>query len=177
MRTQPSAGGRTWSLLSHEAIQPTSCTRCLVSCWGNEWATRPLPTMSGTDHKFNAEPNSRLSSHHRLSRADMWKSRRLNTGNSRRIFRRRSVEYVAAERKTIVLSPWPWRRKLRFDYRTHASLETSNGRSLCPRCRVPLWSIRSRDEEQMFQCPRCDHSHRRPDQQPSMTRTRAASRH
>jgi RNase P subunit RPR2 len=53
---------------------------------------------------------------------------------------------------------------MRFDNRTHASLEMTNGRPLCPRCRAPLWSVRvqledTADDKRMFQCPRCEHSH------------------
>src|SRR5215471_13467584 len=43
MHTQPSVPGRTWSLLSHEAIPPTFCTQCSVSCVGNE---RKRPTVA-----------------------------------------------------------------------------------------------------------------------------------
>jgi hypothetical protein len=46
---------------------------------------------------------------------------------------------------------------MRFDNRIHASLETTNGRPLCPRCRAPLWSVRvqledTADDKRMFQC-------------------------
>jgi RNase P subunit RPR2 len=52
---------------------------------------------------------------------------------------------------------------MRFDNRSHASLEMTNGRPLCPRCRAPLWSVRvqledTADDKRMFQCPRCEHS-------------------
>jgi len=45
----------------------------------------------------------------------------------------------------------------------HSSVEMSNGRPLCARCRVPMWTIRAQPErtgdyEQKFQCPRCEHS-------------------
>src|SRR5262249_1046329 len=33
--------------------------------WATEVATRPLPTYASSDHKFNAEPSSPLSLHHR----------------------------------------------------------------------------------------------------------------
>ncbi len=46
----------------------------------------------------------------------------------------------------------------------HSSLERTNGRPLCPKCRVPLWIIRIEPEtianaKRAFQCPRCEHSH------------------
>jgi transposase-like protein len=46
----------------------------------------------------------------------------------------------------------------------HLSLQKSNGRPLCPKCRAPMWSIRvqaekAADHKQTFQCPRCEHSH------------------
>ena len=61
---------------------------------------------------------------------------------------------------------------MRFDNRIHASLEMTNGRPLCPRCRAPLWSVRvqledTADDKRMFQCPRCEHSHWSFNQQPS----------
>ena len=45
----------------------------------------------------------------------------------------------------------------------HSSLEMTCGRPLCPRCRVPMWSIRvepknTGEDKHMFQCPRCEHS-------------------
>ena len=46
--------------------------------------------------------------------------------------------------------------------RGHSSLERTNGRPLCPRCRAPLWSVRVEPEKtasETFQCPRCEHSH------------------
>ena len=46
--------------------------------------------------------------------------------------------------------------------RGHSSLERTNGRPLCPRCRAPLWSVRVQPEKtagETFQCPRCEHSH------------------
>ena len=49
-----------------------------------------------------------------------------------------------------------------FTGRGHSSLERTNGRPLCPRCRAPLWSVRVQAEKtagETFQCPRCEHSH------------------
>jgi RNase P subunit RPR2 len=48
--------------------------------------------------------------------------------------------------------------------RGQLSLEKTNGRPLCPKCRAPLWSIRGEpgpaaDAKRTFQCPRCEHSH------------------
>ena len=45
----------------------------------------------------------------------------------------------------------------------YLSLDRTNGRPLCPRCRAPLWSIRvpteqTADDRRTFQCPRCEHS-------------------
>ena len=42
-----------------------------------------------------------------------------------------------------------------------SSLERTNGRPLCPRCRAPMWSVRFRpeksaDDKRAFQCPRCE---------------------
>src|SRR5262249_19817807 len=65
MRIQPSIRGRTSSLLSHEAIQPTFCTQCSVSCVGNRGSHPTVATYASADHKFNAEPSSPLSLHHR----------------------------------------------------------------------------------------------------------------
>jgi hypothetical protein len=47
MHTQPSVPGRTWSLLSHEAIPPTFCTQCSVSCVGNECNRPTVATYFG----------------------------------------------------------------------------------------------------------------------------------
>jgi hypothetical protein len=52
-------------LLSHEAIQPTFCTRYSVSCVGNRGGHPTVATYASSDHKFNAEPSSPLSLHHR----------------------------------------------------------------------------------------------------------------
>ena len=46
----------------------------------------------------------------------------------------------------------------------HSSLERTNGRPLCPKCRAPLWIVRIETEKianakRAFQCPRCEHSH------------------
>jgi transposase-like protein len=46
----------------------------------------------------------------------------------------------------------------------HSSLEMICGRLVCPQCRAPMWSIRVKPEKtaednQMFQCPRCECSH------------------
>jgi hypothetical protein len=65
MRIQPSVRGRTWSFLSHEAIQPTVCTQCSVSCGGNRGSHPTVATYAAADHKFNEEPSSPLSLHHR----------------------------------------------------------------------------------------------------------------
>ena len=53
---------------------------------------------------------------------------------------------------------------MRFDNRSHASLEMSNGRPLCPRCRAPLWSVRvqledTADDKRTLQYPRSEHSY------------------
>ena len=45
-----------------------------------------------------------------------------------------------------------------------SSLESTNGRPLCPQCRAPMWSVRfqsekAADDKKTFQCPRCEHSH------------------
>jgi hypothetical protein len=45
-----------------------------------------------------------------------------------------------------------------------SSLERTNGRPLCPKCRAPLWIVRSEpgkiaNAKRVFQCPRCEHSH------------------
>jgi hypothetical protein len=52
-------------LLSHEAIQPTVCTQCSVSCGGNRGSHPTVATYATADHKFNEEPSSPLSLHHR----------------------------------------------------------------------------------------------------------------
>ena len=44
----------------------------------------------------------------------------------------------------------------------HSSLEMTNGRPLCPRCRAPMWIVRVppekiADDRRTFQCPRCEH--------------------
>ena len=65
MHIQPSVRGLTWSLLSHEATQPTFCTQCSVSCVGNGSSHPTVATYASADHKFNAEPSSPLSLHHR----------------------------------------------------------------------------------------------------------------
>jgi hypothetical protein len=52
-------------LLSHEATQPTFCTQCSVSCVGNGSSHPTVATYASADHKFNAEPSSPLSLHHR----------------------------------------------------------------------------------------------------------------
>ena len=44
-----------------------------------------------------------------------------------------------------------------------SALEVTNGRPLCPRCRVPLFLVnideRDLDDQRVFECPRCGHSH------------------
>jgi transposase-like protein len=44
-----------------------------------------------------------------------------------------------------------------------AALEMTNGRPLCPRCRVPLWLVcveeRDTDVQRSFECPRCGQAH------------------
>jgi transposase-like protein len=44
-----------------------------------------------------------------------------------------------------------------------SSLEMSNGRPLCPKCRVPMWTVYTEngesDGQRSFVCPRCEHSH------------------
>jgi RNase P subunit RPR2 len=71
---------------------------------------------------------------------------------------------------------------MRFDNRIHASLEMTNGRPLCPRCRAPLWSVRvqledTADDKRMFQCPRCEHSHWSFNQPPSAMLSGIANAH
>ena len=46
--------------------------------------------------------------------------------------------------------------------RNHSSLDMTNGRPLCPRCKAPMWGLRVRHEKiaydkLAFQCPRCEH--------------------
>ena len=65
MRIQPSVRGRTSSLLSHEAIQPIVCTQCSVSCGANRGSYPTVATNATCDRKFNEEPSSPLSLHHR----------------------------------------------------------------------------------------------------------------
>ena len=44
-----------------------------------------------------------------------------------------------------------------------SALETTNGRPLCPHCRVPLWIVHidKRDgyDQRAFECPRCEYAH------------------
>jgi Zn-finger nucleic acid-binding protein len=44
-----------------------------------------------------------------------------------------------------------------------SALEMTNGRPLCPQCRVPLWIVhideREADDRRAFVCPRCEHTH------------------
>jgi transposase len=44
-----------------------------------------------------------------------------------------------------------------------SAIETTNGRPLCPECRVPMWIVyvkeRSSDDRHSFECPRCGHVH------------------
>jgi RNase P subunit RPR2 len=44
-----------------------------------------------------------------------------------------------------------------------SSLETKNGRPLCPHCRVPLWIVhveeRDTDDQVSYECPHCGHAH------------------
>jgi hypothetical protein len=43
-----------------------------------------------------------------------------------------------------------------------SALHMSNGRPLCPECRVPLWIVyvdERDDDERFFECPRCGHTH------------------
>jgi Zn-finger nucleic acid-binding protein len=44
-----------------------------------------------------------------------------------------------------------------------SALEVTNGRPLCPNCRVPLWLVyvheRDSDDQRSFKCPRCGHVH------------------
>jgi hypothetical protein len=43
------------------------------------------------------------------------------------------------------------------------SLEITNGRPLCPKCKAPMWGVhvgsaKTADDKRTFQCPRCEHS-------------------
>ena len=44
-----------------------------------------------------------------------------------------------------------------------SALETTNGRPLCPHCRVPLWIVhideRDAGDQLAFECPCCEHAH------------------
>jgi hypothetical protein len=44
-----------------------------------------------------------------------------------------------------------------------SSLETTNGRPLCPHCRVPLWIVhvdgRDAVDQLAFECPHCEYAH------------------
>ena len=44
-----------------------------------------------------------------------------------------------------------------------SALETTNGRPLCPHCRVPLWIVhideRDTGDQLAFECPCCEHAH------------------
>jgi transposase-like protein len=44
-----------------------------------------------------------------------------------------------------------------------SALEMTNGRPLCPECRVPMWIVcineRDTDDQRVFECPRCGHAH------------------
>jgi len=53
---------------------------------------------------------------------------------------------------------------MQFSRHDNLSLEMTNGRPLCPKCKAPMWSIRIRperaaDEGRTFQCPRCEYSY------------------
>ena len=39
-----------------------------------------------------------------------------------------------------------------------SSPEKTNGRPLCPKCRAPMWNVRSDKaaDDKIFQCPRCE---------------------
>jgi RNase P subunit RPR2 len=46
----------------------------------------------------------------------------------------------------------------------HSSLEKACGRPLCPQCRAPMWTVpveskKAAEDNQMFQCPRCECFH------------------
>ena len=45
-----------------------------------------------------------------------------------------------------------------------SALETTNGRPLCPHCRVPLWIVhideRDSDDQLAFECPCCEYARR-----------------
>jgi hypothetical protein len=44
-----------------------------------------------------------------------------------------------------------------------SALETTNGRPLCPHCRVPLWIFHiaelDADDQLGFECPHCEYVH------------------
>ena len=44
-----------------------------------------------------------------------------------------------------------------------SALEMTNGRPLCPHCRVPLWLVYvdegDTEDQRFFECPHCAHSH------------------
>jgi transposase-like protein len=44
-----------------------------------------------------------------------------------------------------------------------SALEVTNGRPLCPHCRLPMWLVhideRDSDDQRYFECPRCGHAH------------------
>jgi hypothetical protein len=54
------------------------------------------------------------------------------------------------------------RRNMPLHGQGRSSLEMSNGRPLCPKCRVPMWTVytdnRERDAQRSFNCPRCEQS-------------------
>jgi hypothetical protein len=51
---------------------------------------------------------------------------------------------------------------MQFSRHGNLSLEMTNGRPLCPKCKAPMWIIRIHPERaankgRTFQCPRCEY--------------------
>jgi len=68
------------------------------------------------------------------------------------------------------LSPELWEESMSLQSHGRSSLEMTNGRPLCPQCRVPLWLVYvdegDTEDQRFFECPRCAHSHN--DRHPSI---------
>jgi transposase-like protein len=52
---------------------------------------------------------------------------------------------------------------MQFSSHANLSMEMTNGRPLCPKCKAPMWGVhvepaKTADDKRTFQCPRCEHS-------------------